>query len=71
MAEYYGYCVKCGENVSCTKNPNVGSWKVHLCLTLLTIGLWGLLIWAPLKAFKIAVPAKCDKCGLRIVGPPV
>ena len=71
MAEYYGYCIKCGENGGATKNPGVGPWKLHLALTLITLGLWGLFIWAPLKVFKSAGPAKCDKCGLWVVGPPV
>lgn len=56
------YCATCARQ-SRFEKPRINH-VLHLILSVLTVGLWALLVWLPLGLMNSARKPKCSTCGM-------
>lgn len=57
------YCATCGRQTLHTKQRI--NHVLHLLLTIITAGLWGLFVWLPLGLTNSSRRAMCTSCGSK------
>ena len=73
ITEQIKFCKECGKDTLQRKNSKSMSWGMHIILTIITLGGWGVVwlvifIWHSLDKTLIAATTKwlCSECGKKV-----